>query len=280
MRPKVSVIIPCYNASQYIEETLDSIFSQKIDGSIEVILIDDGSTDNLKNHITKYPELQYFHQVNSGVSAARNYGFRLAVGEYVLFFDADDIMPQNFINDRLLPLIKAEEFGFCCGPVECFPKKENLLYGAARNIPEEVLLYNSSIATCPSNYLIRRKILIDHNISFNENLSSSADRFYLLELNKVTKGLLIEETPLLYRISKTSMSHHISETLIGDSHLFLKEVKKHQLAPKAIRNYFFIKIYYILGAGYIRVGKPVLGIYFLLKRFLIDPLYPLRKTAK
>lgn len=277
MRPTVSVIIPCFNAAQYIEDTLDSIYSQKINGTFEVILIDDGSNDDLKNRLSKFTELQYFYQINTGVSAARNYGLKLAVGNFVIFFDADDIMSENFIQDRLEPLLISEEFGFSCGTVEPFPIKRKLLYGAANQIDEEVLLYNPTIATCPSNYLIRRKILIDNGIIYNENLSSSADRFYLLELNRVSKCVLVKKSPLLYRISETSMSHHISESLINDSNSFLVEVKKYHLIPDSIKNIFLRKIYYILGAGYVRIGQPLKGLTFLIKRFFINPILSFRK---
>lgn len=277
MRPTISVIIPCYNAAQYIEETLQSIYSQKFSGTLEVLLIDDGSSDDLKNRIKSFPELQYFYQINSGVSAARNYGLQLAVGDFVIFFDADDLMSEGFIEARLQPLLTSDKYGFSCGKVKPFPVKRKILFGAAENIEEEVLLYNQQIATCPSNYLIRRNILVENNILFNENLASSADRFFLLELNQFSKCILVEESPMLYRISESSMSHFVSRNLINDSNQFRKEVEKNNLAPKSIRNIFLRKIYYILGAGYIRTGRPIRGLYFLIKRFLVHPIKSLRK---
>jgi glycosyltransferase involved in cell wall biosynthesis len=99
---KVSVIVPVYNASQYIGRTLDSIFNQDFD-SFEVIVIDDGSTDNSLEIInqklsgTEIPN-KVIHQENSGVSVARNVGIEASTGDYLVFIDADDYVSQNHLS--------------------------------------------------------------------------------------------------------------------------------------------------------------------------------------
>jgi glycosyltransferase involved in cell wall biosynthesis len=96
--PLVSVAIPAYNASRYIAETLDSLLSQRYP-HVEVIVVDDGSTDNTAEALRPYMECIVYHrQSNAGLGAARNAGMRLARGEFIAWCDADDICE----TDRLL----------------------------------------------------------------------------------------------------------------------------------------------------------------------------------
>src|ERR1041385_3598936 len=97
----ISIIIPCYNAANYIGETLNSILQQDQE-NFEVIVIDDGSTDESKQRIESFNDKRiiYKYQNNQGVSAARNKGMNFAKGAYIVFFDADDMMTSNFLSAR------------------------------------------------------------------------------------------------------------------------------------------------------------------------------------
>ena len=95
---KVSVIIPVFNAEDFLKESLDSIVNQTID-DIEVICVDDESDDSsldiLKDYSDKYGNFQIFHQEHKRAGAARNYGLENASGKYIFFMDADDILDTN-----------------------------------------------------------------------------------------------------------------------------------------------------------------------------------------
>lgn len=104
---KVSIIIPVYNASAYLERCIKSIVLQSYK-NIEAIFIDDGSSDSswedLQNYKLKYPNLIFiYHQENMGVSKTRNKGIQLATGDYLMFIDNDDFIDQdyvmNFVNE-------------------------------------------------------------------------------------------------------------------------------------------------------------------------------------
>lgn len=99
---KVSIIIPVYNTAQYIRDCLESACEQTLD-EIEIIIINDGSTDNSEKIIQEFcrkdKRITYIKQENQGVSAARNQGIDIAQGEYIFFFDSDDIMAGNFIEE-------------------------------------------------------------------------------------------------------------------------------------------------------------------------------------
>lgn len=97
----VSVIVPVYNAGELLDRCLDSIFGQETNRVIEVILVDDGSTDNSVELIRRRPEqdrIRLFQQANSGPSKARNKGIEEARGRYLAFLDADDYWLQGFIE--------------------------------------------------------------------------------------------------------------------------------------------------------------------------------------
>jgi len=85
----VSIIIPCYNYAHFLAEAIESALAQSY-ASFEVIVIDDGSTDETRAVVARFPQIRYFHQVNSGLPAARNTGLRESKGDYVVFLDADD----------------------------------------------------------------------------------------------------------------------------------------------------------------------------------------------
>lgn len=102
--PKVSIIIPVYNVAEYLKQCLDSIYSQVKD-NYEVILVDDGSTDDsgkiCDEYKLKYPQTIVIHKDNGGLSDARNAGIKIATGEYIYFLDSDDWLAPRAIETLL-----------------------------------------------------------------------------------------------------------------------------------------------------------------------------------
>jgi len=94
--PKVSVVIPTYNSAQFIVETLESVFAQTYK-DYEVIVVDDGSTDNTKEVLKPYmSKIRYIYKENGGAASARNVGIKNAQGEYIAFLDSDDLwLPEK-----------------------------------------------------------------------------------------------------------------------------------------------------------------------------------------
>ena len=101
----ISFIIPAYNAKQTIKKTIDSILEQADSGiDYEIIVVDDGSTDNLRAEIVKYPsstldKITYTKKQNGGLSDARNYGVKKAKGDYIIFVDSDDYVSKRLLKD-------------------------------------------------------------------------------------------------------------------------------------------------------------------------------------
>ena len=109
--PLISVVIPAYNAEQFLDETLESVLSQTYE-NWECIIVNDGSTDNTESIAKKWCEKDarfcYFYKENSGVSDTRNLGIKEARGEYIAFLDADDLYMPNFLKVCLENLVEKD----------------------------------------------------------------------------------------------------------------------------------------------------------------------------
>ena len=98
---KISIIIPVYNVEKYVKETLISVKNQSLKPD-EVIIINDGSTDNSLNIVKDIKDTEswkIYETINQGLGLTRNYGKSLAKGDYIYFLDSDDILDHNFIFD-------------------------------------------------------------------------------------------------------------------------------------------------------------------------------------
>ena len=118
--PLVSVIIPTYNRAHLIRETLDSVLAQTYQ-NWECIIVDDGSSDDTDEVVGEYVEkdsrFKYFHRPEEhlpGGNGARNYGFRMSQGEYVQWFDSDDLMDKDLINSQYYNLSESDSLANTC----------------------------------------------------------------------------------------------------------------------------------------------------------------------
>jgi len=130
----ISTIIPIYNAEKYLVETIESVINQSIgfEENIELILVNDGSTDNseeiCKEYVNKYKEnIKYIYKENGGVAETKNYGLKEATGEYINFLDSDDILSKDALKNMSYFLEKNKEIiDMVAMPVIYFEKKNGL----------------------------------------------------------------------------------------------------------------------------------------------------------
>ena len=161
--PKVSIIVPIYNVEGYIEKCLETLINQTLE-DIEVILVNDGSTDNseliAKKFFEKYPgKIVYLEKENGGLSDARNYGIPYAKGEYIAFLDSDDYVEKN-MYEEMYELAKRENSDM----VQCnfyweYPDKNKRKIADLKEYSgKKEMLVKTRVEAW--NKLIRREILI------------------------------------------------------------------------------------------------------------------------
>lgn len=123
--PKVSVIIPCYNQGQYLNEAVQSVLAQTC-GDFEIIIVNDGSTDGFTNALlSKYDgqKIKVLHTANHGLSEARNNGIRASTGRYILPLDADDKIGPEYLAEAIKVLDADPEMGIVYCEAEYFGAK-------------------------------------------------------------------------------------------------------------------------------------------------------------
>lgn len=219
----ISVIIPTYNAADYLEETLQSVLTQSYK-LIEVIVVDDGSTDNTEALITKYndPRLHYIKQANSGGPAhPRNVGVAASNGEYIAIFDSDDLMMPNKLASQINAFKAVPDAAFCCTNFAKIDDKGNITtpdfwltnhnfqhldkskrdaFGNFYYTPNELtdnLFIHNFIAT--SSMLIRKDVFETLG-GFDETLANADDYDMWLRISPLYSGILIPQVLHQYRL--------------------------------------------------------------------------------
>lgn len=257
--PLVSVIVPCYNSSLFIASTLDSIVQQTY-SNIEVICLNDGSTDNteeiIKIYCEKYSNFLLIHKSNTGVSDTRNQGLRLAKGELVLFLDSDDVLTPDNIATHVEALKTNKAAGFSSAIMIKIDENGSLKnlgewLGVTNTIHEDILSYNQSTGTCPSAYVFRKAMLLSHQIIFDQELTSTADRYFLCRVGNHAFGVRNSPKPtVLYREHKGGMSATLNKALIDDNALFFNKIEGNFVVNRSISKKFRFKTNYILAGAY------------------------------
>jgi glycosyltransferase involved in cell wall biosynthesis len=210
----VSVIVPTYNRSKLIGETLDSVFAQTY-RPIEILVIDDGSTDNTEEEVKSYfnkcddqVKLIYIPKVHTGAQEARNIGYQQSQGEYIQFLDSDDILSKYKIQMQVNVLRNCEMYSFAYGPWRCLYTGENNSnkFGSIAQkkgmSSEDSMLrgYLSGRWYCPIHSYLFRRNLTEKAGPWDIELSDRQDTDYLVQvlLNK-PKALHVPESLVFYR---------------------------------------------------------------------------------
>ncbi len=214
--PKVSVIIPTYNSSRTIGETLQSVFRQTY-SDFEILLINDGSTDNLMDALKGFQDsrLQILDYENGGLSAARNRGIDRASGEYLIFLDADDLWSSDKLESHVNALDNARKTNPKAGVVYSWSyfldDETNACYvNHPKPYEGDVLadILGSNFVTSGSNPMITREAVNSVGY-FNDDFKGASDWDYWIRLAQQWNYILIPERQVFYRQSRTSMSSNV-----------------------------------------------------------------------
>lgn len=210
--PKISVIIPVYNAEKYLKECIDSVLNQTFD-DFEVLIINDGSTDESGKICDEYAQkdarVKVFHKENGGVSSARNLGLDNAKGEWITFVDSDDYISEDYFQ----PILKyCEQDYIIVNSHEILGDKKTVYrsFDSQTLVLDDFLnqynLYND-FAT-PWAKFFKKEIILNNKIRFNEKLSRSEDVIFNLEYIIHCKSIGISsKTSYNYRRVPGSLSH-------------------------------------------------------------------------
>jgi glycosyltransferase involved in cell wall biosynthesis len=206
--PLVSVIIPNYNHASYIADAIHSVLAQEYP-HVEVIVVDDGSTDNSCEVIGSFGQrVRAIWQKNQGLSAARNTGIQIAQGEYIALLDADDMYEPDFLS-TLVPLLQANpHVGAChCGYQFVDHRNRPLAQREARSIPAEEF-YTTLLG---GNFLVPEAILVRRSCyedvgPFDTSLRASEDWDLWLRIARDFKIMGTTRILTRHRILPGSMS--------------------------------------------------------------------------
>lgn len=189
-RPLVSVVVPVFQAEKTLNACVDSILAQTY-SEIEVILIDDGSTDNSALICDQYAQIDtrvhVIHQKNGGVSCARNVGIEAATGEYILFADSDDYIQIELIEVLLGDLLrKQSDFVISGAVVELEAGKVEIWdAGISGHFCSEIwnwICMNTEPFGRPGGKMMRMRLLKENSIRFNEAMYSQEDLDFFLSV--------------------------------------------------------------------------------------------------
>ncbi|MEW5805860.1 MAG: glycosyltransferase [Acidobacteriota bacterium] len=257
--PKVSVIIPTYNRAHYITQALESVFAQTF-RDFEVVVVDDGSTDNTKEALSTYMEsIRYIRQENRGEAAARNSGIRASTGEWVAFLDSDDMWePQT-----LETLIEASRVNPDAGLIAMRARairsdgsRTNRTFGKKKvdlSFTTKSLLWGESGAIMMP--MVRRH-LFEKVGGFDESIPSAADCDMWLRLSFHTRMVGVPEPLLLCRIHGENVSGDRSL----NARMWIRILEKFSAEhPEFVRSHpwFFRRA---MGKESIRLGRELLAL--------------------
>lgn len=258
---KISVIVPVYNTGKYVEKCLDSLINQTVKNELEIIIVNDGSTDNSEEVIKKYMKKQenqeiikYYAKENEGIAKTRNFGIEKATSEYIMFVDSDDYIDEKTIEklkpyiDNHIDLIKfklqrVDENGKIIEKVSG-PTFENMTGEEAFNImfSEDVLIDSSCV------YLIKKELFTKHNFKFQQTYHED---FGLIPIIILVAKSVVSTSYYLYQYVQSSNSitrnedyaktkKRMDEVLVHYDNM-LETIQNINLNKKTIEN---VKIYY------------------------------------
>lgn len=215
MDPFISFVIPVYNVENYLKHCIESILSQQLD-SYEIVMINDGSTDNsaaiCEDYVKKYKGIKVKHIKNSGPSAARNIGIKEASGSYIIFIDSDDYYIETTIREFVniiktkpkVDIVIGKVYIFYEGTEEIFPKTRYVNLSGVDGLDGlnalEYLIRTGQFIQSVYSYMVRKDLLTNNKILFNENYKSYEDLDFTLNVFLNAKNVYsIDSFFLMYR---------------------------------------------------------------------------------
>lgn len=238
----IDIIIPAYNCEATLKATVDSIEKSGL-SRFNIIIVDDGSSDGTRNVCKmlseEYGNIQCVFKKNGGVSSARNEGLRHANGEYILFFDSDDTVDEGAFSDieKLLSENTPDMlvFGMCFDFYKNgrLYRTDTLVYEKEGLFEKEKLLedfkelYGANALTSSCNKFIKRSVITENDVSYNENMIILEDFLFFLDLLEFSKTVYCLKKPIYrYRQSENEGNAFNRLKKIDDIARYLEPIKE------------------------------------------------------
>lgn len=222
---KVSVIIPIYNSQNYLEECLNSVIQQSLQ-DLEIICINDGSTDNSAKILEKFAQkdsrIKVINQTNRGVSVARNYGIQIATGEYISFVDSDDYLDLDYF-EKLYCSAKEHDADLSAGSILRFKgKKKKYLVKQTKEIITSNIQRKYKLLKLPHwsfscGKIYRAKALKESGILFKEGVFYEDIVFINMLVHKLSKLVVVPNATYYYRIHSSSITNSTTPKHLYDA---------------------------------------------------------------
>ena len=235
--PKVTVIIALYNQKQFIGEAIESILCQTYP-NIEIIVVNDGSTDNPFSVLEKYKNnIILIDQKNKGLSAARNIGLKNSSGEYIQFLDADDVLQRDKIKLQLEYSETHNELVSYCEITQYEHNSQHTYLNYVGEVKDMFPLYYNfwNIYPTPIHSLLINKEIFKRFGLFSENLKACEDRYFLSKL--AIAGINFKYFPFIGGFRRQHKYNMCKNKL----HLLENSIKYYKILNNELEDNYFIK---------------------------------------
>lgn len=203
-RPLVSVIIPAYNAGSFLASSIQNVLRQYYFPK-EIIIIDDGSSDNSEKIARSFKEVRYFYQENSGPAVARNLGIQMAKGNILAFNDADDLWSLDKLNVQYSEIEKDPSIEIVIGWIALFKGQDNKGNAIEILAPSQPIFAYSFGSSLIKKSAFEKVGLLDVDFIFGEDVD-----WFLRAREKKISIKMIEDVVLFYRKHQTNMTNNSS----------------------------------------------------------------------
>lgn len=270
-----SIIIPTYNRSQFIKNVISSILNQTY-SNFEIIIVDDGSTDNTEETILSISDsrLHYYKKENEERSIARNFGIRKAKGKFITFVDSDDVLYENHLEEAVQLLSSYKDPVFFHLAYEIRNVKGEVLSRVSHKGNVNLNLLKGNILSCIGVF-VKKEILLDHMFSVDRNLIGSEDwelwvrlasRYKIYYSNTVTSAIIQHD---LRSVLNQDVHQLITRIDLAYSSIFAdKEVV---IKFSRYKNLILSYLWVYLALHLAMMGKQKLGWKYIIKCFLKNP---------
>lgn len=268
--PRISVIVPVYNVEAYLRECLDSIVKQSL-RDIEIICVNDASPDNSQEILNEYAKkddrfIVINHKINKGLAGARNSGLNVASGDFIYFIDSDDLLANDdsleIFYIRSIDDDSDEVVGGIVKWDQTTDEKyldwhKHYLDKEVHGLPlYEIPQLYANVIAC--NKLIRRTLIENYSIRFNENIAKNEDNPFSVQVHVLSKRIsILTDITYIYRQNSSSIMAKVKKSDALYRWMYCHDIIK--FIEGDSKRHIFRKFYYPMYSGNLIEGASILS---------------------